>query len=430
MSIGFLLLGEMREGVSEPSEFFDRLEKWISQNSEMLEPSMRRGFDEEKPCLFCSFHPAAEDMEIVLKAPDQITVSANTSTVGPGYHIYLCQLLHGWTDPFGITWKDFGSDDEEAEYFDEAEFFFSEDAANVYDHMKGWLQALAKSFLDDTLTKGTKICLPWNVAYQSDSLAITPLGPRELDWFLGISDGTIEIKDFFPWFDVGLNAEYFLKRALVQMWCNVRWRKPINDSETALLRSVSNSLEMAYKLDPTLDFPWNEWYEILGFIDKNSAEYEFIKSKAIGAARIGYRRAPVRTQLSGDWSIETEGTFSEFECDEDNALSSFDPPREIWFTAYSFSAEDPLSRFEEMRRELKAENPELIEETVNYIAKAKITAKEADGEPYYILQSSNVTLLNRSICTIVFMNHEERNWAIRVWRSLKHPNAQAKPTCL
>jgi hypothetical protein len=429
MSVGFLLLGEMRQIVLEPTGFFDKLEKWIRQRTEMLEPSIRRGFDEEKPCLFCNFHPAAEDVEILLKAPDQITVSANTSSVGPGYHIYLCQLLHEWTDQFGINWKDFGSDDE-AEFFDEAEYFFEGNDANVYEHMKRWLQALAKSFLDDTLTKGTRICMSWNVSYQNDSLAITPLGPREMDWFVGLSDGTIEPKDFFPWFNVGLNAEYFLNRAVVQMWSNVRWRNPINDSETALLHSISNSLEMAYKLEPTLNFPWNDWYEILGFINKNPAEYEYVRANAVGTGNVGYRRRLVRTQLPGYWSIEMEGSFSEFESDEDGAFSSFDPPREIWFSAFSFSSENPYDRFEEMRRELKAENRELIEEAVNYIGTARIERKEADGKPYYILKSSNLTLLNRCVCTIVFVDPEEKEWAIRVWRSLKHPKAQAEPTFL
>jgi hypothetical protein len=66
-------------------------------------------------------------------------VSANTSTAGPGYHIYLCQLLHEWTNAFGINWKDFGSDDD-ADFCDEAEYFFSGNDATVYDHMRRWLQ--------------------------------------------------------------------------------------------------------------------------------------------------------------------------------------------------------------------------------------------------------------------------------------------------
>ena len=83
-----------------------------------------------------------------------------------------------------------------------------------------------------------------------------------------------------------------------------------------------------------------------------------------------------------------------------------------------------------MCKDLRSENHEIIEESVNYIAAANIKKKEADGTPYYVLSSTNVTLLNRSVCTIVFVDPEKKEWAMRVWRSLRHPNAQANPTCI
>src|SRR5262249_26333323 len=47
-----------------------------------------------KPALFVTIHPAGEDVEFIVPEPGQVTVSAKTSTVGPGYHTALCQLLH------------------------------------------------------------------------------------------------------------------------------------------------------------------------------------------------------------------------------------------------------------------------------------------------------------------------------------------------
>src|ERR1700739_4925859 len=96
MSVGFYLLGKLSRPELDSDRFLRRTEKWIHKNCEALEPCSRRGFLEEKPALFCRFHPAAEEVEICLSDPSHITVSANTSTVGPGYHIYLCQMLHRW----------------------------------------------------------------------------------------------------------------------------------------------------------------------------------------------------------------------------------------------------------------------------------------------------------------------------------------------
>jgi hypothetical protein len=426
MSIGFSLLGELQDPVVRPARFFDQAENWIMKACNELEPICRRDLTERKSSLLCTFHPAAEEVEISLIGSHQLTVSANTSTVGPGYHIYLCQLLHKWTNAFGIQWRKNTCEDD-SEFFDEAEYFFTGKEENVYKHMATWIRSLTGLFFDGNLDpnhNGTPLCMPMNVSFRSEALAITPLGPRDRDWLHGVSVGSIEAMEFFPWFDAEPNAKYFLNRALVQMWSSVRWRKPINEKETALLQSVANSLARAYALDTTLTFPWNEWNEILTFLEKEQPD--FIKAKMSGQGRIGYRRRPVRTQLPGDWSIETDGSFSEFQCDEDGDLCAFDPPREIWFTAYSITADDPSRKFDEMRHDLKETNPELINERENYVAAANFSMKEKDGEKYYLLKSSNITLLNRSVCTIVFINPEERDWAIGVWKSLQHPSAKEK----
>ena len=66
----------------------------------------------------------------------------------------------------------------------------------------------------------------------------------------------------------------------------------------------------------------------------------FVKEKAFGPGQIGYRRGRVRTSLQ-DLVMETDGSLSEFRPDTEGGLSAFDPPREVLFTAYSFSADQP-----------------------------------------------------------------------------------------
>ncbi len=382
MSIGLYLFGKLEDDIRKPANFLDRAENWIMQACKELEPTCRRNLAEDKSSLFCTLHPAAEELEISLIDSHHVTVSANTSTVGPGYHIYLCQLLHKWTETFGIQWQENKSEDD-SEFGDEAEYFFTGKEENVYKHMTAWIRSLTGLFFDGNLDpnhNGTPLCMPMNASFRSEALAITPLGPRDWDWLHGVSVGSIEAREFFPWFDAEPSAKYLLNRALVQMWSSVRWRTPLNKNETALLQSVANSLARAYALDTTLTFPWNEWNEILTFLEKDQPD--FIKANVSGEGRIGYRRRRVRTQLPGDWSIETDGSFSEFQSDDDGDLSSFDPPREIWFTAYSISADDPSSKFDRMRQELKETKPELIHEGPNYFAGAAIIQKENDGETY------------------------------------------------
>jgi hypothetical protein len=423
VSIGFYLLGQFKSAELEPNDWLRQLEKWILNECSELVAITRLGFIDEKPCLFSSFHPAAEEVEIVVPDPDHITVSANTSTVGPGYHIFLCSLIHRWTDNFSIDWRRFGADDDTT-FGDETDYFFTNDKQNVYDHMERWLKSLTGSFFDGTLDPDSKeiaLCMPMNVRFEGDALAITQLGPRDRDWLRRMSEGTIYYGEFFPWYEVGFNAEYYLGRALVQMWSDVRWRKAANDQEKRLIESVLNSLEIAYRMNPSLDFPWNEWNELLTLSDRVVPHSVFVEERASGPGRIGYRRTRVKTCLPGNWWIETEGSFSAFESDSDSALSSFDPPREIWFTAYSFSAEDPNEAFRRMRDKALNEKHGLVHENGNYIAVADITQKTTLSGKYYLLRSSNMGILCRSVCTLVFEELSDREWAIRVWRSLKPP---------
>jgi hypothetical protein len=421
VSIGFQLLGRFKNPQLEPDGLFHRLEKWILAQCSQLQPIMRRGFVDEKLCLFTLLHPAAEELEITLPDPHHITVSANTSTVSPGYHIYLCDLLHRWSDEFSLDWIEFGRDDDTT-FGDETGYFFSADPQMVYDEMELWLRALASTFFDGTMDPDDKenaLCMPMNVQFTTDSLAITQLGPRDKDWLRRLSQGSVECREFFPWYDRGLNAEYHLGRVLVQMWSDVRWRKPCNDSERSLVESVLQSLDVSHRMNPDLHFPWNEWSELLGFME-HPVPY-FVRVNVAGPGHIGYRRSNVRTCLPGNWWIDTEGSFSTFEPDENDALCSLDPPREIWFTAYTFSAQDPRQTFLKMRDTALGEKHQLVHQQDNYISVADIEEKGRWRNHYYILTSTNIGILCRSICTLVFKNPLDRAWAIRVWKSLKSP---------
>ncbi len=420
MSIGLYLLGQFKKPQLQPNEVLRQFEVSILNECTELLPATRYGSIDGKFCLFSTFHPSGEEVEIVLQDPSHVTVSAKTSTVGPGYHIFLCDLIRRWTNKLSIIWQEFTADDDTM-YRDETDYFFSRNERKVYDEMERWLRTLTGSFFDGTIDRNSKeiaLCMPMNVLFESDSLAITQLGPRDEDWLYRMSQGSIHPREFFPWYEAGLNAEYHLGRALAQMWSDVRWRKPVNNHEAALLRSTLKSLSTSYRMDPSLNFPWNEWKELLNLAGESVPD--FVYKKASGPGYIGYRRASVKTCLPGNWWIKTEGSFSAFESEQDGTLSSFDPPREIWFTAYSFSTENPEEAFNKTRDNTLSEKHELIQQENKYISVADISQNNK-GNRHYLLRSKNIGVLCRSICTLVFQRPEDRDWAIRTWRSLKPP---------
>jgi len=257
-----------------------------------------------------------------------------------------------------------------------------------------------------------------DVRFASDARALTPLGPRDTIWLKRTAENGLNGIDFFAWWESDLNAKYFLGRALTRMWSDVRWRVPANDAERKLLQYISESLLLAYKLDEGLDYPWVEWSQILDFLDHKEPEFEFVRLRAIGEHNIGYRRGDVTVQLPGNWWIKIPGSFSNFIQDDDDAFLSVDPPKAIWFTAYTFS-EDPPTSF--MHRRSQPEQLELTHEEEDYVATATIDHSEENGKNYFALKSSNVCLIGRCVCTIVFKRPEERDWAVEVWRSLQPP---------
>src|SRR5580700_11695390 len=98
---------------------------WVEQKCSDLLPKTRQGFVELSPTVFCQLHPGAEEVELSLIDPEHLVVSANTSTVGPGYHIYLSLLLQDWAHDFHASWQ--RPDEESEDYCDEAEYFFTGD---------------------------------------------------------------------------------------------------------------------------------------------------------------------------------------------------------------------------------------------------------------------------------------------------------------
>ncbi|MGA2420693.1 MAG: hypothetical protein ABSG69_11460 [Candidatus Acidiferrum sp.] len=348
--------------------------------------------------------------------------------MGPGYHIYLCSVLIDMVRDFGALWL--RPEDSDEEYSDEAEYFFTGDQRRVIDAMSQWLRTLAGTFFEEPVEQdltGTALCMPMEPQFESAAFPITPLGPRDRAWLLKTSQEGENGKDFFAWWTPGFNAEYFLGRALTQMWTNVRWRAPVNDAEKKLLQEVVGSLDAAYRLDPFRPYPWAEWAEILQFLNADGSSREVIRKNITGEPAIGYRRKNVTVVLPGGWRMRLPGSFSEFQSDEEGNFFALSPPSEIWFTAYRFATSLERGAFESRRQEIRQGQPEHLEEDENYVANGAIQEKIGEsGDRYFLLKSSCFYPSGRAVCSIVFSKPEEQEWALETWRSIQPPRGMAE----
>lgn len=375
------------------------------------------------PTLFCGLHPAAEDVEISFLDANHITASAST-VIGAGYHMFLCKLLTSLESPFDLQWLD-TRNEEDSDYLDETGYFFTRNAALVEEAMLDWLRGVCNIFLEKAGegSHSMMMSMPIGETFSIEGI-VTAMGPRSLDWARRASENPESERHFFAWWNLDLDAEYFRNRALARMWREVRWRPPATDAESEVLKYCVDSLEAAYKLDASLDYPWAEWAEMLGYLETDEANRRYVRDRATASPTIGYRRGDVTIDLPGHWRVTLPGAFGELQYEE-GTTSSFDPPREFWFTAYAFKESSP-EWFAMKRREMIAENPELVHDRESYFATATIKKKSNEEMEWFSLSSSNIGSSGRSVCTIVIVDAKDRDWAIQTWKSLQPPMTESR----
>ena len=138
---------------------------------------------------------------------------------------------------------------------------------------------------------------------------------------------------------------------------------------------------------------------------------------------IGYRRGKVTVSVTGEWRIRIPGSFSEFEFDKDNNLFALDPPREIWFTSFRLPATLSDEKFELVKRQLKESKFDYIEEGDNDAATATISKMvRGTGEDYFVINTLNVSPATKAVCTFVYSQVEDKDWALEIWRSMRPPS--------
>jgi len=200
VSLGLRLLAKLPASSPEPEPLVDGIENWIHRKYPSMFPKTRQGVVESSPTVFCQLHLAAEEVELTLIDPKHLVVSANTPTVGPGYHVFLTSMLQDWAHDFHASWEQ--PDESSDDYADETDYFFTGDEKGLIDNMADWLQAVGNNFFEEPLQpddRGIVLCMPVDPQFESDELALTPLGPRNRDWLHEAAQEGSNGKDFFAW---------------------------------------------------------------------------------------------------------------------------------------------------------------------------------------------------------------------------------------
>jgi hypothetical protein len=437
MGVGLYLTGTFPgSGDSSREEWLAEVAAWLEGHEE--EPLMvcqHGANDAEQPTLFLQIHPCAEDVEISVPELGVCVVAAKTSTAGPGYHIFLCDLLRALGGQFNVEWDAPDGDDAG----DETGYFFERDAAKVRKEMLTWLSAISSVVVENCKDSGDvgvrMVSMPMQRSYPDQADILTPLGPRAPAWFETLVEAPQRGIEFFPWWPEGVGAGFFLGRTLCRMWQEVRWRTPITDNEGELLMDVHLDLERALHLDPQAPLPWREWAELLEYINEYFGYVEFehedtqegeIQRRAAetapGPQPIGYRRGRVTVTLTGGWSLTIPGHFAEEWEESGETWSAWHGGRTIWFTSWSVSGEndEDLGPQEILDGRPWPDRGEILHHRDgDLLGRAVFLPYEEDGQTLWNLKGYSAVAGNFALCNVYLQDENDRDWAIEIWKTLK-----------
>ena len=425
---GALPMGKGGEGLA------GEIAAWLSRRcADTLESAVSAWEEEGVAGLSAELHPCAEPVTIELDG--EVRVSANTSSAGPGYHQYVCELIDQLGQRFDVAWAaDAGEDPDETGYF------IHRDRAKLEARMLRWLAAVGQSLAmheDD----GDSIAVSMSMDHQFDAGAaiVTPLGPRARDWKgwgnggeVWEADAAREAAGFFAWWDEGETARTRLNRALARMWAQVRWVEPRSEAEARVFGMTLRDLDAAWETDPQLDYPWREWLELCELTAEEAPAMPLLRDRAATTLGplIGYRRRPVRVLLPGAWNIRIPGTFSET-YEEEGGFLAWDERRNLRVSSFSMRCcdddghEHELPSPDEMLNDdADAELPPAIEELERWeveglVGVGKLFRDEDEGAAYWVLMGKVAGEGRLALCTVCYESESDRAWAEETLRSLR-----------
>lgn len=184
MGLGIYITGEPeRSGLlrRRPSSetLFDAIK---GAAADLIDDSLTRRFflsEQGTSELALFLHPAEENVDISYDGRD-VTLSAKTSSAGPGYHAWLVNFVDHIGERVGITWDWRDGDEDSA---DETDYHSHRDFGRLQAAMANWLQEFSKYFLNESDLDSLNICLPLDFSPVHEHFAISPMGVWEREWF-------------------------------------------------------------------------------------------------------------------------------------------------------------------------------------------------------------------------------------------------------
>ncbi len=409
-----------KRGIIPRAPTADRLisdiETWLGAEYADVIRASRRSEPEDGPiALHLDLHPAAPEAVIGATDGGAMTLSAETSAVGPGYQTFVNRLGQRLAIDHAIEWT---VADDAAPAATPAVSPFDDRPTVERAHL-AWLGAHLVGIRDARrqLPRGIQLGLPDGTRYSFDGAIATVLGPRDDAWLEKAAVDPRSAVGILPWWADATDARYLLNRALCLMWTAVRWRPPIDPAERTLLDEVVRLLSRAFPLDPALPYPWREWSELfeLRGVDEPTAADVRERAATLGEEPplIGYRRRPVTITHEG-WSLEVPGTFAERRTAEE--WWGGEAARSITLAAVETGSMSGEAFLQQVAGDL---GPDATAHQAGpVVGRAKLGTDASSGVEVGVVEGYSAVRGSGAAIRIVFDDAADWQWALDMWRAL------------
>jgi len=380
--------------------------------------SMARVVEIDDLSLGLHLHPAAEYVYFELR-PDELKASSKTSTVGPGYHAYVVELLERMGERHGLAWSWEPDDDDEDAIGDECGYHADHDFEALQQQMQAFLRALV-AIDDEGETDNVRICLPFDFDPVRPGEICSPAGPLTRTWLRDVaaaSEARIAelAPTFFAWWTKGCDAAFWNGYGRSLCWTEIPWHPPATDAERRSYDHAIAAFARSLALDPQVMLPDLEVAELKRLRDAPVAD--------AGPPRpsgIGFRRGDMRWHISAGWTLQAPGYWYD-DLDDGSLVLWFKDKtiRACSFTVEGRAATDILASSTKSHRDVA--DDQLVRWESRHLIAEGVYRWTDDGDGYWMLESS--VAMDGSLCvlTICFEDPADRAWAETTLRSVKRP---------
>jgi hypothetical protein len=407
--------------VPSGESLLESIEAWLlAEYGDAVRSMTRRILEGGDAELSVALHPAAAPLVLSAGDTGRVALTAETETLGPGYHRFIGRLVERLGEDLSIAW-DRGETDPGA--LDDHTGTTFADRPTTERAYLGWLgQTLVRARASRAAGHpGRQIGIPGSTSFTFDGAIATVLGPRDDAWLESAVTDTRIATDITPWWADAADGKCLLNRALSLMWLDVRWRVPAIKEERKLLDEIHRILTRAYPMDPTLPYPWRAWAELIEMrgIDDPMSRQVVARGEREGgdAAPIGYRRGPVTIRHEG-WALEIPGSYAERRTAEEwwGGVAG----RSITLAAVTTGRDGGAMGAQAFVDQVGGDlGPDAIEHRAGgVIGRARLSTDASSGVEVGVLDAYSAVVGSGAAIRIVFDDPGDWQWALDTWRAL------------